>query len=339
MFLQGAFDLLGYKKHELIGRDVKAIIPSPFSEQDIAALSAACGKMKFEIVLNPLAPAGDAVLADLSAGRDAAAISDRLGLNVAAPSDDCPFFFHQLRLRDIWGRSEAAAMGAERINIRAVSVLGTLLAAVIGLTLLCVIVPLLATMRRVPLAGSGSLLAFFACIGMGFMLVEISQMQRLIVFLGHPTYGLSVVLFALLLSAGAGSFLTRNCDAASGALRRLGILLAVLVVFGLLTPAAIAWFRSSSTPLRIAVAVAILSPLGVFMGMAFPLGMKLASKARADLTAWLFGINGATSICASVVAMAIALAYGISASFWTGVICYLLAFAAFALAARRAARD
>ena len=31
---------------------------------------------------------------------------------------------------------------------------------------------------------------YFCAIGMGFMLIEISQMQRLMVFLGHPVYGL-----------------------------------------------------------------------------------------------------------------------------------------------------
>jgi len=46
----------------------------------------------------------------------------------------------------------------------------------------------------------------FVCIGLGFMFVEISQMQRLMVFLGHPTYALSVVLFTLLAGTGLGSF-------------------------------------------------------------------------------------------------------------------------------------
>ena len=55
------------------------------------------------------------------------------------------------------------------------------------------------------LPGSGPLLVFFVAIGLGFMLIETSQMQRLIITLGHPTYGLSVVLFALLLSSGSAA--------------------------------------------------------------------------------------------------------------------------------------
>ena len=89
-------------------------------------------------------------------------------------------------------------------------------------------------------AGAGPLVAFFAAIGLGFMLIETSQMQRLIIVLGHPAYGLSVVLFALLLSSGARQFpdaiasRRRNCAPRASGL--LALLLASLVAFGLVTP-------------------------------------------------------------------------------------------------------
>jgi hypothetical protein len=71
------------------------------------------------------------------------------------------------------------------------------------------------------------------------------------------------------------------------------------------------------------------------MGMAFPIGMKVASTRSASLTPWLWGINGATSVCASVIAIAIALSYGISISFWVGVAFYVVAFCAFIWASQR----
>jgi len=171
---------------------------------------------------------------------------------------------------------------------------------------------------------------------LGFMLVEISQMQRLIVFLGHPTYGLSVVLFAMLLSSGLGSFSTQriNIQTRTVPVIRLLLLLGVLIIFGILTPHATVAFRGSTTPLRILVATGILLPLGFFMGMAFPLGMKIASTKSTSLTPWLWGINGATSVCASVFAVAIALSSSISVSFWSGLGCYGLAFLAFVWASR-----
>jgi hypothetical protein len=71
------------------------------------------------------------------------------------------------------------------------------------------------------------------------------------------------------------------------------------------------------------------------MGMAFPLGMELASRRAPALTPWLWGINGATSVCASVVALIIALTWGISTSFWTGLACYAVAWLAYRRAAAR----
>ena len=75
--------------------------------------------------------------------------------------------------------------------------------------------PVLLKAERGSLRGTGPLTLFFVCIGLAFILVEISQMQRLIILLGHPTYSLSVVLFALLVSSGIGSFLTRGVDGAA----------------------------------------------------------------------------------------------------------------------------
>ena len=73
------------------------------------------------------------------------------------------------------------------------------------------------------------------------------------------------------------------------------------------------------------------------MGMAFPLGMRLAMRSQPRLAPWLWAVNGAMSVLASVLAIVIALAYGISASFWTGVASYALATAAFGVAVRRSA--
>ena len=78
----------------------------------------------------------------------------------------------------------------------------------------------------------------------------------------------------------------------------------------------------------------LLAVPGVFMGMAFPLGLSLAGN-RPALTPWLWGVNGATSVCASVLAVAISLSTTISTAFWVGSFCYLVALGAFALEVKR----
>jgi len=307
----------------------------PFTDIDLAAFGRVCRKMRFDVVLSPKRSL-DPIFATLASREHLDTFAASFPINIAPPTDDSPFFFHMLRLRDVFD-PEVWKEGHTRINMRAVSVLGILLIVVVGLTFLCIIVPLILTTRGATLSTAMPLMLFFASIGCGFMLIEISQMQRLILFLGHPIYSLSVVLFSLLLSSGLGSYLTQRITGANvtraGAVRLL-LLLVTLTTIGMLTSHAIGGFQGSATALRILVAIGILSPLGLFMGMAFPLGMKLASDRAAVLTPWLWGINGATSVCASVLAVAIALAAGISSSFWTGVVCYVVAFGAFLWASR-----
>jgi hypothetical protein len=130
-----------------------------------------------------------------------------------------------------------------------------------------------------------------------------------------------------------------NPGSTQPAIKYLVFLLCALVAFGVLTPYAIRAFQGAITPLRIFVAIIILFPLGIFMGMAFPLGMKMASHRAISLTPWFWGINGATSVCASVLAIVIAMSSGISMSFWIGFCCYLVAFIASVWANQRVALE
>jgi len=309
---------------------------NPFSEQDLTILEDISSQMRFEIVLSPKF-ALDPVFADIVSGKKLDLGQGRFPINIQAPTDNNPFFFYLLRLRDIfrmriWKEVGEMAGGGPLI---AVFILGALLFITVLLTLVFIIIPLILTSEKSLLKGSLPLFIFFSAIGFGFMLVEISQMQRLIIFLGHPTYGLSVVLFSLLLSSGLGSFLTEKVNASnwkrSGTIRLL-ILLLVLIIFGIITPGVTHFFRSAITPVRIMAAFGMLFPLGIFMGMAFPLGMKAASQKSAFLTPWLWGINGSTSVCSSVLAIAISLNSNISVTFWTGFFFYGLALFSFAWA-------
>lgn len=311
--------------------------PTPFSEQDLATLRERVEQLHFTTLLAPGFD-GDPLLAQLATGRALESATASQGLDLSPPTDDRPFFFHMLRFRDAFGGARHVV--SNDFNLRAVRVLGALLAIVLGLTALCLVGPLAATRRTRALPrGAWPWLVYFASIGLGFMFVEISQIQRLVVFLGHPTYGLSVLLFSLLLSSGIGSLLVPSIADRAAARRaawRLPALLGVVAVFGLVTPAVTETFRADPTWLRIAIAVAMLSPLGLFLGAAFPLGMATASLRHAEIAPWLWGINGAMSVCASVVAIAISLAFGISAAFWVGALCYVGASAAFAVATRGA---
>jgi len=309
--------------------------PQPFSDADVSHIAHVAQQMGFDVILSPKT-AEDPELAQLASTPDVDALAAKFPLDISPPTDNKPFFFNMARLRDSLNPAAWRAAGTD-VNLKAVSVLGGLLIFVVILTALTIVVPIVA--RSGPNAFSGNaafLTIFFCCIGVGFMLIEISQMQRLIVLLGHPTYSLSVVLFALLVSSGIGSASTRNVPS-ERAFRRLVLLVIVLSIVSLCTPYLTPMFQARSTPLRIMAALAVLLPAGFFMGMAFPLGMKRAAQENAALAPWLWGVNGATSVCASVLAVVIAMAWGINAASWMGVGCYAMAAVAYGWQRHKAA--
>jgi hypothetical protein len=311
----------------------------PFTPDELNRLDAETARLEFDVPFSPRA-ASDETYIRLTTLAGLDAFLAAYPIDISAPTDDSPFFFNMLRLRDVF-KPELLDFGKQSHNMKAVATLAILLATVTVLTASCILLPLWLTRDRVRLSGTGPLFLFFISIGLGFMFVETSLMQRLIIALGHPIYGLSVVLFSLLLSSGVGSFLTGGVtlqDAPAGGRRRLIAIVVVLAVFGALTPLVVSRIEPLTTVVRILAAVAILSPAGLFLGMAFPLGMKLAAGRAQELTPWFWGLNGAASVLASVLSVCIALSWSISAAFWTGWVCYVIALGAFVRAARDARR-
>jgi hypothetical protein len=330
------------RRHILLVRNIRAtrdreqpesvgtllVSRSPFTDQDRARLRQVSSDLAFEVMFDGGA-ATDPLLTTLIDTPDLDAFTRGYPINIAPPTDDSPFFFQMLRFRDL---ADVALMrgGKNQHNMQAVFVLGVLTATVVALGIACVLLPRAFARPRVSLHPVRWHLAYFAAIGLGFMLIEIALMQRLILLLGHPTYGLSVVLFSLLLGGGAGSWLTRNVTVDSAPAvtrRRLLLLLIALAAIGLVTPFAIASLESQATIVRAVSAGVVLFLAGLLMGQAFPLGMRLAA-AHEQHTLWLWGVNGAMSVCASVLAIVIALSWSISAAFWTGAAAYALALLA-----------
>jgi len=313
------------------------VCKSPFSDQDAATVSQLCKKMGFEPVLTPhfaVDPSFEK-LATIEGAKKAADFFP--SLDVSAPTDDKPFFYNLLKFEHVF-KPESWRPDRVEAGLKGLFALAALLATVTVLTVLCVVVPLLVKGRGAHMKGSLPFFVFFAAIGLGFMLIEISQVQRLGIFLGHPTYSLSVVLFSLLLSCGAGSYLTEMRALAGGGrsvIVPMIVLLLVLALFAVVSPPLMANFRHASNLERMCLTAGMLACIGLFMGMAVPLGIRLASAVTPGLTVWFWGMNGAMSVCGSVLAYAVCLFWGISAALWTGIACYGVALIAFVCAAAK----
>jgi hypothetical protein len=295
----------------------------PFTDAEIDRIEQLSKEMEFAPVLTPRFAERPEFEAVATRGKYEELIR-AYPLNIAAPTDDTPFFFHMLRARDLLKAS--TYQGMNQINLKAVRVLGTLLAIVSGLSAIAIVAPL-ALRRRVRETQSGWFMIYFAAIGLAFMMVEIGQLERLIVFLGHPIYGLTVVLFVLLLASSFGSLCSN----------RLGgwiwMLPVILTAFIFLSPAITRQLVAASTPIRIAVSAAMLFPSGFLMGMAFPLGIRRAQHHHGEAapTAWYWAINGAFSVISSVLAVVVAVFWGVTVTLLVGLGVYVIALAALSI--------
>jgi hypothetical protein len=167
---------------------------------------------------------------------------------------------------------------------------------------------------------------FFAAIGLGFLLLEIALIQRFVLFLGFPTYALSVVLFSLLAFTGIGSLLSTRLGGPRrtliGALAAACVLIAA-AAFGLqpLLRELIEWPFAA----RVALSVALLAPVGLALGMAMPIGLTRLAGLHPDAVPWGWAVNGIASVLASVLAVAVAITWGFAVVTVVALACYLVA--------------
>jgi hypothetical protein len=172
--------------------------------------------------------------------------------------------------------------------------------------------------------------SLFAAVGVAYMFLEIAQLQHYNLVLGHPTTSLIVILPSLLTGTGigsliAGSIIQRGASPAKSALILFSATVLIAVTIGLVTPALTSSTRSWPQLQQCLVAALSLVILGIGMGFCFPTALTCLQKANPELIAWAWGINGACSVVASAGATLISLFHGISASYWTGVCCYIAA--------------
>ena len=312
---------------------------SPFTTAEVQRLEGVAAQLGFTLLYAPGAPAPaledppemrniGASLADYRAlllAPDRERFLAAYRYDVSATTDDRPFFFHVTRLRD----HLRVAFGRHMLFGGGLSALLGLFTISAALVLLFIVAPLAIGGER-PRRGWAGWLAYFAALGAGFMLLEVAVLQRFVLLLGHPVYSLTVTLFSLLLGTGLGSFLSRRVPPEAVkrvTLRALvaaalaGVLAAL--VLERLVDFAIPWPLAA----RIAAAVLLLVPVGVLLGLGLPGGMRLLDRARPEIVAWGWGMNGAFSVIGATAAIFIAMNWGFSVTLLAAALTYLLAAA------------
>jgi hypothetical protein len=307
----------------LVTRDRTATLltsPAPFTSEDERRVRRLADAEGFAIQTSPWTggsnPRLDRIVRSTSQAELALAIEDP-NFDYAAPTDERPFFFNMLKPRSFTGVYTLPRGGVLWGNIRATATLVLLFGIAVCLVGGIIIWPLVASGRpAMPVPQFVSSVLYFCGIGIGFMLVQIALLQRFSVFLGHPAYTFSVTLFAMILFAGAGSYIS---DWVVPRLKRPELVLpilacAVIVAAALGIGAATQAFGGASLAVRVAVVIAFLAPIAAVLGFFFPMGLRAVGILSPAATAWMWGVNGACGVLGSVVAVAVSMWVGIQAN-------------------------
>lgn len=272
---------------------------------------------------------------DLIASNAPYAYARSYAYNVAPVRDNAPFFFFTLKPEQILGQYGHRHGIDWKVNLGVLVLLLVLVISAIAV-LAFLILPMLLTagrQRHSPLP-----LLYFVAVGLGYILVEIAFIQRFVLFLGHPTYALTVVIFLLLLSSGAGSLCSRLwLPRTQMAWIPLVLVVLTLAFYVFLLPGRLAALVGLAFEYRLLVSGVLLIPLGFLMGMPFPTGLRaLAStpapefpgeEASDNAVEWAWAMNAAASVLGSVLAMVIAIQFGLTVTLACGAVAYLLALA------------
>ncbi|MBI5233744.1 MAG: hypothetical protein HY880_05260, partial [Deltaproteobacteria bacterium] len=315
---------------------------SPFSETDIKRLREVSAELEFILEYDPNGPKNNLFEQVIENAGDPL-FHARTILDLTPPTDDRPFFFFMLRAKDILSGKDLR-FNEQRFSLEGITMLAVLLAVSIALCIVFILGPLFYMRRETRLRTTHAItgLIFFGSIGFGYILVEIGQLQRLIIFLGHPIYSITVVLFSMLLSSGIGaltaSSIMKDRSPSSLLITAVGAgISALLLLVILYQPTILGLFEMQGIYTRILISLMFLLPLGFLMGLPFPMGMTIVSERMSSHTPWFWAINGATSVVASVASVCISIAWGFTATLSAGLSAYV--FAALALYLLKASID
>ena len=243
---------------------------------------------------------------------------------LAAPTDEDPFFFHFYKWKSLLGSREIDT-GHTQATGQLVLLLIMALSLIFSIAL--IIFPLF-KFRKAGLETrwKWNYILYFAALGLGFIFIEISYIQRFILFLGYPTYSLTVILFGVLTFSGIGSYLSGRLSIAPRnlILVALCLLAAVTLGYAVVLPPIFDHFLGASRQVRIAISLVLLLPLGLLLGTFFPTGIKIISLDDARFVPWAWGINGCASVIGTVLSIIIAMSHGFTVVTILAVVIYVV---------------
>ena len=306
---------------------------SPFTADEIARLRSVVDELGFTMLYAPDETAPDNWFVRFFAAPNRAQFYQDYPLDVTPTTDDRPFFF------EYYGWSNLGDFRSGKATLSILLIQALVLASAF------ILWPLW-RFRRQGLATRGArrFMVYFAALGISFIFIEIGLMQRFILFLGHPVYSTSVVLFSVLTFSGLGSLLSGRLLAKSpprSSRQEAGerdprqvqrwvipLLSALAIAYIFILPPLFRSLLGLDLTYRVILSILLLAPLGLLMGMPFPLGIRLVDRVNSALVPWAWGVNGFSSVVGSILAVMIAQSYGFALVIGLAAAVYLVGLAA-----------
>lgn len=307
--------------------DTVIITRKPIPDSAIAGIREAIAKAKLETVYVPGDASSSSTFARMLNSGELDRFHAEYPYDVKPVSDNRPFFFYTVQPRDLWNFLTNAYQGSADYKInRAVPLLFGLLGVSFLATVVTLALPPLLLGARLPTEpGLRRFLLYFVAIGVGYILIQVALIQKFVLFLGQPTYALTVIIFSMLVSSGAGSYFSRRLigDSRERWSRVLIIVAGAVVVLAVVTGPVTSFGVGWPVWLKIPVAMLLIAPAGFAMGMPFPRGLSYLEQRHKPSVRWAWSLNAASSVLGSACSMFFALYLGLMQTLILGGLLYL----------------
>lgn len=229
--------------------------------------------------------------------------------NIKPETDNQPYFSQFLQwktislLADLFGNQSVPFFEVGYLLMYLTFIQITILATIL------IIVPIF----RIGFKGGGKLktLLYFSGLGLGYMLIEIILIQRFTLYFGNVIYAAALVVCLMLVSSGFGSLVSQKITPKP--YRIILIVSFIIISFIIYALFLSGWLKTTigfSLTAKIILSFIWIAPPAFFMGMPFPLGLKMLSFSNDSHIPWAWGINGVFSVVSAVLATIIAVELG-----------------------------
>lgn len=241
--------------------------------------------------------------------------------------DDKPYFSQFLRWKSL--RDLAGVFGTRSVPFLE---LGWLISVITLfqlslLALVLIILPLL----KMGWKGTNRFGTFiyFSGLGIGYMFFEIILIQQFIIFFGNPVYAAALVIGVMLLASGTGSYLSSGIQLNRGAIRKILLLIAgLLLIYSFFLSAMLQNVTGISTALKIVISLIIIAVPAVLMGMPFPMCLRWLSRIEENNIPWAWAINGCMSVISAALATLLTVELGFKIMILLAAVAYIIALMA-----------